>query len=110
MAKTGPADKRSNSGRFTPGNTLSKGRPKGAQNRATVEAKAFWTKVVTDPTYQRNLQKRFNAGTVPPAVETMAWYYAAGKPKERVELGADKTLADLVLEAVNGPRPDPPKV
>jgi hypothetical protein len=32
----------------------------------------------------------------------MLWYDAAGKPSERVELGADKTLADLVREAIEG--------
>jgi hypothetical protein len=35
----------------------------------------------------------------------MLWYYRFGRPKERVELGAGKSLADLVLEAVNG-KPD----
>jgi hypothetical protein len=79
------------------------GRPKGVPNKATVEAKAFCTKLLKDRRYITSLWRRIKADTLPPAVETMLWYYAAGKPKERVELGADKTLADLVREAINGP-------
>ena len=108
MSKKAPPPPVKKRGRIENLTNAGKGRPKGAKNRATVEAKAFWTGIVTDQAYVKKLQERFRNGTVPPAVETMAWYYAAGKPKERVELGADKTLADLVLEAVNG-KPDNPK-
>ena len=76
------------------------GRAPGVPNRATLEMKKFATNLLTDPLYQKNLRKRLNAGTLAPAVETMLYYYAAGKPKERVEFGADKTLADLVGEAI----------
>ena len=76
------------------------GRQKGVPNRVTLEMKKFSTLLLTDPVYQKNLQKRLRAGTLAPAVETMLYYYAAGKPKERIEVGADKTLADLVGEAI----------
>jgi arsenate reductase (thioredoxin) len=35
--------------------------------------------------------------TLPPAVECLLFYYAAGRPKERVELGAHVSLAELIL-------------
>lgn len=35
------------------------------------------------------------------AMEPVVWYYAKGKPKEPVELGADKSLAYLIAEAAN---------
>jgi len=81
------------------------GRKPGVPNKVTVEAKAFCTSLVNDKRYKANLRKRLRKGEAPPAVECMVWYYAAGKPKERVEFGADKSLAQLVLEAIQG-KPD----
>ena len=43
----------------------------------------------------------FRTATLPPAVETLFYYYAYGKPKERLEVGVEKSLAQLVAEAVN---------
>lgn len=82
------------------------GRKPGAQNRTTVEAKAFCVRVLKDQRYVKSIWRRIKTDSLAPAVETMIWYYAAGKPKERVELGADKTLADLVREAIEGPPPE----
>lgn len=76
------------------------GRPKGSLNKATKEAKAFCSSLTDDPVYQAKLRKDFRARTLEPSIEQMIWYYAKGKPKERVELGADKSLATLVKEAV----------
>lgn len=76
------------------------GRRPGIPNRATLEAKAFFAHLLTDEVYTKNLLKRLRDGTCAPAVETMAFYFVCGKPKERIEFGADKTLADLVKEAV----------
>jgi hypothetical protein len=84
------------------------GRPPGVPNKVTTEAKAACNALVDDPVYRQNLQLRLRKGTLPPAMETMLWYYAKGKPKERVEFGADKTLADLVLEAVGRKPGEPP--
>lgn len=83
------------------------GRKKGTPNRATVEAKAFFTRVVNDRVYQRNFLKAMRDRTAGP-MEAIAWYYAAGKPKDRIELGADATLHDLIREAVKGPPMPPP--
>lgn len=60
-----------------------------------------------DPRYRAALKKRLIAGTLAPAVETMLWFYSKGKPKDRVEFGADKSLAQLCIEAING-TPDQP--
>lgn len=77
------------------------GRTPGVPNRVTVEMKRFCNDVLSDPVYVASVWRRIRNDTLPPAVETMFYYYAAGKPKERVEFGADKTLADLVAEAAN---------
>jgi len=61
-----------------------KGRPKGVPNKATSEAKAACALLVDDRVYRRNLQKRLRAGKIAPAVETMLWHYAHGKPKETI--------------------------
>lgn len=73
-----------------------KGRVKGIPNKATVETKQFFGRILSDPVYQENLIQRMRNGEVNAAVETMAWYYWGGKPQERLEIGADKSLADLV--------------
>lgn len=75
------------------------GRPKGLPNHATREARELSRLIVQDPNYFKHLKKRMIAGDAPPAVECMCWYYAFGKPRERVELAADKSLAQLINEA-----------
>ena len=72
-------------------------------NKVTVEAKALCNQIVDDPRYYRALQQRMIKGTAG-AMEPIVWYYAKGKPKERVELGADKSLAWLIADAA-GLRP-----
>ena len=54
--------------------------------------------IVDNPTYRKALKARMIDGTAG-AMEPICWYYAKGKPKERVELGADKSLAYLIAEA-----------
>ena len=62
------------------------GRPKGRKNNATLEVKELARRMVENEAYQRRLQARMVKGKIPPAVETMLWYYAYGKPRERVEV------------------------
>ena len=62
-----------------------KGRPRGVPNKATVEAKAACAAIVDDPVYRRKLMAAARARKLPPAVETMLWHYAKGKPKEQFE-------------------------
>jgi hypothetical protein len=74
------------------------GRRRGTLNKATREAKALCNAIVDDPRYLKNLKARMIDGDAG-AMEPIVWYYAKGKPKERVELGADKSLAYLIAEA-----------
>ncbi len=62
------------------------GRPKGLPNKATVEAKRACADLIDDPAYRARLKERLLAGELPPAVETMLWYFAKGKPKEQAEV------------------------
>jgi len=84
------------------------GRKRGTPNKVTTEAKAACNEIVDNPDYRAALLARMIDGEAG-AMEPIVWYYAKGKPKERVELGADKDLAQLVLEAagVLTPSADP---
>jgi len=62
------------------------GRPPGVLNKVTVAVREVAQGLVDDPVYRASLQERLNAGQLAPAVETMLWHYAHGKPKETVEL------------------------
>jgi hypothetical protein len=61
------------------------GRPKGVPNKATLEAKQACAEIVDDPIYRAKLLARARAGKLAPAMETLLWYYAKGKPKETIE-------------------------
>ena len=74
----------------------SAGRPKGTPNKATVEARTFCASIVDDPVYQAKLRRRAIAGKLSPAIESLLWYYAKGKPKEHVDLNSDAELIALL--------------
>lgn len=61
-----------------------KGRKPGVPNKVTAEAQALAAAILNNPAYVRKLTDRALAGKLPPAVETMLWYYKSGKPKEHV--------------------------
>jgi hypothetical protein len=56
----------------------------GTRNRATVEAREIATRLVDDPAYIQRLRERLLAGTAGP-IEVVLWFYAHGKPPDRVE-------------------------
>ena len=58
------------------------GRKKGTPNVATVEARAVCAAIVNDPAYVAKLKVRAKSGKLAPAVETMLWQYAHGKPRD----------------------------
>ncbi len=62
------------------------GRPKGSQNKRTLEAKAFARQLVSNPTYLQNLQTDLKERKVEASLEAMLWHYAYGKPKEFLEV------------------------
>jgi len=62
------------------------GRPKGTQNKVTVEVREAAKALVEDPVYRARLQRRLLRGKLAPALESMLWHYAYGKPKETHEV------------------------
>lgn len=50
------------------------------------EAKEFASRIIDDPRYRKQLKVRAIAGTLPPGIETMLWYYRFGKPVDKVDL------------------------
>lgn len=80
-----PKKNGSEKGRFVKGDPRA-GRPPGVPNKATLEAKEACSGLVDDPAYRKRLRRRLLAGKLAPAVETMLWHYAKGKPKETVGL------------------------
>ena len=77
----------------------SPGRPKGVPNKATLEVKELARSLVEDPVYRKKLQASLRKRKgVAPAVETMLWHYAYGKPKEQIEIDARVGVGVLVIE------------
>jgi hypothetical protein len=70
----------------------SPGRPKGVPNKITVEARDLAQKLLDDPKYADGFKKRLLAGELAPALESMVWHYAYGKPIERLEVDAPEPV------------------
>lgn len=79
------------------------GRPPGRKNNTTVEVRDAARRLVGDAEYRRSLRERLRNGNAG-QMESVLWYYAYGKPSDKVELtGADGGpigLAGLLLEVV----------
>jgi hypothetical protein len=56
------------------------GRPKGAPNKATLEAKTLCRQLVEDEQYQQRFRRRLLSGRLPPRLEELVWHYAFGRP------------------------------
>jgi uncharacterized protein YdeI (BOF family) len=69
------------------------GRQKGTPNRVTVEAREAAGALVDDPIYRRTLARDMRARTVQPAIESLLWHYAKGKPKDVVEITGSLDVA-----------------
>lgn len=84
--------------RFKPGVSGNPaGRPRGIPNKVTEEVRAAASELVDDPVYRTKLRADLRQRKVAPVVEQMLWYYAKGKPKERVEHSSGPVLdAELV--------------
>ena len=70
-------------------------------NKATVEARAACAALVDDPAYLRSLGDRLRSGKLPPAVECMIWYFAKGKPKERLDLQIAPDASSRSIHSAN---------
>ena len=78
------------------------GRPKGAPNKTTREARELARKFATDRTYQKRLLERLRAGKAG-SMEPILWYYAFGKPRDTVAHTFDLTkLSDEELDQYEG--------
>ena len=64
----------------------SPGRPVGVPNRATREVRAFCQRLVADPEYRADLERRWREGKLPPALEQMIWAYAIGRPPQALQV------------------------
>lgn len=84
------------------GESVSKGfgRPPGAKNRITSEARDFALQIVRSPEYRASLLNRVKAGTLPANIEAMLWAYAYGRPTERVEITHMSPAAQLAEMSV----------
>jgi hypothetical protein len=71
-----------------------RGRPPGTLNRATTEAREVANRMVDDPQYREALRQRLLDSTAG-AMEPLMWYYAKGKPVERVEQNGSSALVAL---------------
>ena len=65
------------------------GRKRGTPNRATGDVRECCAKLVADPAYLAALRRRLLAGELAPAVETMLWHFAFGRPKDSLEMDAN---------------------
>lgn len=74
------------------------GRHKGTPNKTTTETASFCASVVDDPAYQASVRARALSGELAPAVETMLWHYAKGKPKELVVHSGEIRLPQVIDE------------
>lgn len=64
-----------------------------------LEAKKFFGKIFRDPGYRRSAIRRIFDGTAP-HLETLGWYYYAGKPIEKVKVEGSESFAALLKLAV----------
>jgi hypothetical protein len=81
------------------------GRKAGTRNKVTVEARAAATEIVDSRAYRRKLATRALNGTLAPAMETLLWHYAKGRPMDDAlplpqVLGLLRAVAALFLEVV----------
>ena len=80
---------------FQKGHRRVGGRQKGTPNKATAEVKAACSLIVDDQDYRQALLKAARSRTLAPAMECLLWYYAKGKPTERVEHAGGVAVAEI---------------
>ena len=64
-------------------------------NKVTTEVRAAAAALVDDPQYRQKLPHDMRKRRVLPAVETMLWYFAKGKPVERHEIATPGDFSKL---------------
>ena len=81
---------------FKKGHRKLGGRKKGTPNRITREVKEFLKEFVNSSEYQANLKTRILSGKALP-IEQLGIFYAAGKPKEQVQVDSPSMAKFLSL-------------
>jgi hypothetical protein len=81
---------------FVPGDPWA-GRHKGIPNKATREIRELAQRLLSDPAYQAHLKKRLRAGTAG-QLEIVLYYYAYGKPAEKVQVAGEADRPAIHLE------------
>jgi hypothetical protein len=61
------------------------GRPKGSRNKTSLEVADFCRTMIESRDYRASLKARLLEGKAP-HMEPLLWYYAYGKPIDRIEL------------------------
>lgn len=74
------------------------GRTKGTPNKVTQEVRTLAQNLLQRPAYVQKLQHDIDARKLHPAVETMLWHYAYGKPKETVQVEGGLEVLRVVID------------
>ena len=77
-----------------------KGRPRGAQNQVTLDAKAFAASVLEDAQVQARMLADARRGKLPPAVICLLMAYAWGKPKETLDVHVVESFHVTITDAI----------
>ena len=78
------------------------GNPKGRPRGSSVDVRAFAVQLVNSPEYRNDLRRRLLSGRLNSRMETLLWFYAVGKPVERLRLEDDTPRPALVITDHDG--------
>lgn len=77
------------------------GRPKRSENVVTKKVRSIAQRLVSNPTYRKQLLADLETRSLEATLEAMLWYYAYGKPKESMQVDYDlKNLSVAELKAM----------
>lgn len=65
------------------------GRTKGTPNKSTTDVAAVARELLDDADYRQMFKTRLKAGDLAPAVESMLWHYAYGKPPDSLHVSGE---------------------
>lgn len=71
---------------------------KTLQKNRLAEAQTLARELLNDPLYKERLKLRLMSGGLPPALETMLYHYAFGKPIEVVAIEDNRDLEKMTDE------------